>query len=240
MSELILVRHGQANFLGDDYDRLSERGVEQSRRLGRYWAGRGMLFDEVYSGPRQRQTGTAVQVGREMLAAGLGWPEPAVLDELDEYDSDGVLRVFVPMLARSEERIARLAEAHARASGDAEQQRRTFQLLFEAVTARWVRGEIESPEVESWDAFAARVERGLRRAMSGEGKGRRIAVFTSGGPISVAVQRAVRAPSEMAIEFNWRILNASLTGVVFSGERIALDCFNALPHIDDPALRTYR
>lgn len=239
MSELILVRHGQANFLGDDYDRLSERGVEQSRRLGQYWAGRRTAFDAVYTGPRLRQKGTAVEVGREMLSAGLGWPEPIVLDELDEYDSDGVLRVFVPMLARREDRIARLAEAHARASGDAER-RRTFQLLFEAVTARWVRGEVESSEVESWADFTSRVEGGLRRAMAGEGKGRRIAVFTSGGPISVAVQRAVRAPSEMAIEFNWRILNASLTGVVFSGERIALDCFNALPHIDDPALRTYR
>jgi broad specificity phosphatase PhoE len=239
MSELILVRHGQANFLGDDYDRLSARGVEQSRRLGRYWAERNAAFDAVYTGPRLRQKGTALEVGREMTAAGLGWPEPIVLDELDEYDSDGVLRVFVPMLARSEERIARLAEAHAGASEDRER-RRTFQLLFEAVTARWVRGEVESPDVESWADFTSRVEGGLRRAMAGEGKGRRIAVFTSGGPISVAVQRAVRAPSEMAIEFNWRILNASLTGVVFSGERIALDCFNALPHIDDPALRTYR
>lgn len=239
MSELILVRHGQANFLGEDYDRLSELGVEQSRRLGRYWAGRGAVFDAVYSGPRRRQVGTAAWVGEEMLAAGCAWPEPVVLDELDEYDGDGVLRVLAPLLAEGEERIGRLAEAHARASGEGER-RRTFQHLFEAVTARWVRGEVASPEVESWADFVARVERGLQQAMSGEGKGRRIAVFTSGGPISVAVQRAVRAPSEMAIEFNWRILNASLTGVVFSGERLALDCFNALPHIDDPALRTYR
>jgi broad specificity phosphatase PhoE len=143
------------------------------------------------------------------------------------------------MLAEKDERFARLAREHKEAV-DALDRRRSFQRLFEAVTTRWVRGELESPEVESWAAFSARVERGLKRAMEGEGKGRKIAIFTSGGPISVVTQRAVRAPTEMAIELNWRILNISLTGIIFSGDRLALDFFNALPHIDDLKFRTYR
>jgi broad specificity phosphatase PhoE len=239
MSELILIRHGQAAFLSDDYDRLSEHGIEQSRQLGRYWAARNISFDAVYTGPLRRQVGTAALVAEEMRRAGRAWPDTVVLDEFDEYDGDGVLRVFVPLLAEKDERFARLAREHKEAV-EALDRRRTFQRLFEAVTTGWVRGELESPGVESWAAFSARVERGLKRAMEGEGKGRKIAVFTSGGPISVVTQRAVRAPTEMAIELNWRILNISLTGIIFSGDRLALDFFNALPHIDDLKFRTYR
>jgi hypothetical protein len=36
------------------------------------------------------------------------------------------------------------------------------------------------------------------------------------------------------------VRNCSLTEFVFSGERISLDSFNAIPHLDDPALRTFR
>jgi len=35
MGVVLLVRHGQASFGADDYDVLSETGIEQSRMLGR-------------------------------------------------------------------------------------------------------------------------------------------------------------------------------------------------------------
>ena len=40
MSELIIVRHGQASFLSGNYDQLSERGALQSQRLGTWLAHR--------------------------------------------------------------------------------------------------------------------------------------------------------------------------------------------------------
>jgi hypothetical protein len=36
------------------------------------------------------------------------------------------------------------------------------------------------------------------------------------------------------------VRNCSLTEFVFSGERLSLDSFNGTPHLDDPALRTFR
>ncbi|MDZ4123020.1 MAG: phosphoglycerate mutase family protein, partial [Hydrogenophaga sp.] len=50
MGTLYLVRHGQASFGADDYDQLSEMGQRQSRRLGEYWAERGVGFDAVITG----------------------------------------------------------------------------------------------------------------------------------------------------------------------------------------------
>jgi broad specificity phosphatase PhoE len=116
--------------------------------------------------------------------------------------------------------------------------------MFEALMNRWITGEFDSHEVESWHTFRDRVQRGLRRITSGAGprpaKGCRVAAFTSGGPIGVAVQIALNAPDSAGLEVNWRVRNCSLTEFVFSGDRLSLDSFNALPHLDDPAMLTFR
>ena len=54
MSEVYVVRHGQAAFGTDDYDRLTEVGWEQSRLLGEYCHGRDLHFDAVYTGSMRR------------------------------------------------------------------------------------------------------------------------------------------------------------------------------------------
>ena len=94
--------------------------------------------------------------------------------------------------------------------------------------------------VEAFAAFRDRVERGLRRVMQGAGSGRRVALFTSGGVIGTSVRLALAAPDRMALEVNWRVRNCSLTEFVFTKDRFTLDSFNALPHLEDPALWTYR
>ena len=58
-------------------------------------------------------------------------------------------------------------------------------------------------------------------------------VFTSGGVIGVAVQIALGTPDPSGLEINWRVRNSSLTEFLFSGERLSLDSFNTLPHLDD-------
>ncbi len=239
MSDLILVRHGKADAFGADYDRLTDIGREQSRCLGDYWANQRVRFDEVYTGPRVRQIDTATEVGARMLDAGAPWPEPVMIEELDEYDGHGIIKRFGPELAERDTSIRRLMEAD-RKSVDPRDRHRTFQHLFEALVTKWVSGELSSPETESWLEFRARVERGFARILQREGSGRRVAVFTSGGPISIAVQMATRGPKEIAMELNWRIRNASLTGIVFSQNRQTLDHFNTIPHLTDQSLWTYR
>jgi len=238
MSNLILVRHGQATMFDGDYDKLSAIGEAQSRWLGAFWTERRMSFDAVYSGPRRRQRRTAELVGAVYAEAGLAWPEPVLVDELDEYDGDGIIKGLLPSLTEQDARLRQLADAYDQSSSGAERYKH-FQKLFEAVTTRWVQGACASG-VESWRSFHDRVRRGITRITASEGGGRRIAVFTSGGPISIAVQLATRAPEPTALELNWRLRNCSLTEIVFSKERFTLDSFNNLPHLNDPALWTYR
>ena len=65
MSELILVRHGQASFGKASYDKLSDKGVEQVKILARHWDDIGEQFDHVYSGTLMRQKET----GNELLSS---------------------------------------------------------------------------------------------------------------------------------------------------------------------------
>jgi broad specificity phosphatase PhoE len=231
LAHLILVRHGQATAFEADSDRLSPLGETQAHMLGEYWSRNGIVFNEAYSGSLVRQRSTAE------LARNDGVPAAEILPELNEYDAESMLRRLAPILAGRDAEFAKLAAAN---QGDDLDRNRRFQKMFEALLARWVTGELEAPDVETWSSFRERVERGLRRVLRGEARGRRVVVFTSGGPIGVAVQVALGAPSRTALELNWRVRNSSLTEFLFSGDRLSLDSFNATPHLDDPALRTFR
>jgi broad specificity phosphatase PhoE len=227
LAQLILVRHGQATPFEEITDRLSPLGETQSRKLAEFWIRNQASFDEVYTGSLVRQRRTAELVCEAYTAHGLAWPEPQVMPELNEYDAERVVKHFAPQWEATE-------------CGGGPEQNRRFQKMFEALMKRWITGELDSPEVEPWRAFRDRVQRGLRRITQGGVSGRRVAAFTSGGPIGVAVQIALDAPDRTGLEVNWRVRNCSLTEFVFSGERISLDSFNAIPHLDDPALRTFR
>ena len=58
MANLFLVRHGQASFGADDYDRLSPTGHEQSRLLGEYLA--WFLWRRTFSEDRAATTARQV------------------------------------------------------------------------------------------------------------------------------------------------------------------------------------
>src|SRR5262245_2455219 len=85
MSLLVLVRDGQAAVAADDYDQLSPLGIEQSRRLGAYWAELNLVFDQAFFGPRRRHRQTIEAVAAVYRERGLSWPEPVQMPELDEH-----------------------------------------------------------------------------------------------------------------------------------------------------------
>ena len=236
LSHLTLVRHGQATAFQKITDQLSPLGETQSTKLAQYWIRNQVTFDEVYTGSLVRQKRTEELVAAEYNASGARWPAAQVLPELNEYEADRVIRYLAPELATRDEEFRKLLEA---SYADGPDRNRRFQRMFEAVMSRWVAGALAAPEVEPWTAFRERVGHGVRRIVSG-GSGRRVVAFTSGGFIGVAVQIALGAPDPSGLEVNWRVRNSSLTEFLFSGERLSLDSFNAIPHLDDPELRSFR
>jgi broad specificity phosphatase PhoE len=56
MGTLFLVRHGQASFGADDYDRLSDLGRRQCVRLGEWFSAKGIVFEAALVGTLRRQS----------------------------------------------------------------------------------------------------------------------------------------------------------------------------------------
>ncbi|HEV2445092.1 MAG TPA: histidine phosphatase family protein, partial [Candidatus Sulfopaludibacter sp.] len=151
----------------------------------------------------------------------------------NEYDAPGVMQYIVP----GDARLSALAAEFEEARGSAEEYR-AFQRMFEAAMIRWVEGA-EANGVESWAAFRARVSNAIQGIMAGP-PSRKVAVFTSGGPIGFTVHCAFQAPPKTFLDVNWRVRNTSLTQFVFDRNRLTLDSFNAIPHLDEASLWTYR
>jgi broad specificity phosphatase PhoE len=240
MSSLTLVRHGQASFFADDYDKLSALGERQAALLGEHWAKRGLAFDEVYFGPRTRQRQTAEIAGERFRRAGRAWPEPVLLPELDEYDLAGLVEHLIPDLLGRDPRFGDLVGSYQRIVDEGEEKVRTFQRMFEALLRHWQTATHTIEGVESWVSFRDRVRRGLERIRSRPGNGRRVAAFTSGGFIGTAVHLATGSTDANALELNWRVRNGSLTDFIFSRDRLTLDTFNSVPHLEDAEVWTYR
>lgn len=216
MSVLTLVRHGQARPFEDDSDRLTELGARQARALGAYWAGRGIKWNQAWSGTLERQRKTAEIAAACYREAGFEFPALQQSEAFNEYS--------VPIPATHFDKV-RLAPV--------DQRNRVFQRLIENAMSEWMK----TPD---FSAFHQRVTDGLKLLMCNAAPQSRIVLFTSGGPIGVSLQSALHAPVQQAIDINWRVRNCSVTEFLFSGSRISLDCFNATPHLDADQLQSFR
>jgi broad specificity phosphatase PhoE len=215
MGTLYLVRHGQASFGEDDYDRLSPLGHQQARRLGEYlrerFAREGVQIETVLMGSLRRHRETW-----EGMAQGAGWSHtPAVWPGLNEYDSQALIEAIHP------EPLAK--------PDTPELYRHHFRLLRDALKA-WMDGRIIPRGMPGYADFVGGIEQALdhvRQQCTGNAL-----IVSSGGPISTAVGRVLGTPAETTIELNLRIRNTALTEFAFTPKRHILVTYNTLPHLD--------
>ncbi len=221
MTELVLIRHGQASVGAADYDKLSAIGIAQSRRLGEWMLETRRSPDAVIVGGRVRQRETAMAT----LAA-MGRDIEIVVDRaFDEFDHREILLAHEPAFADP----AALKAALTRMG--------EFRIIFAAAIARWM-GGTEQDYSESWNDFRARVADGIARH-GGSGLDQ-VWVFTSAGPISASVAHAVGMPPARISELTGTVMNGSITRLLCQAGEIRLASFNATPHLDraDPSLST--
>jgi broad specificity phosphatase PhoE len=235
---IVLVRHAQASFGSPDYDRLCPGGEEQARLLGEHWASRGTAFARAWSGTCVRHVQTAHCVANAYRQAGRAFPEVVVMSEFDEYPGVAMYRAGLPRLLEECEEARRLHQAIENSADQAEQ-RRWFQQLFEQVISKWVTGELVVDGVEQWQEFCARVDRGLAKIADDGASAGDAVVFTSGGPIGVAMRRAMNLSDMDTLQMTRMSRNASFSEFVSSGDRFTLSAFNAHPHLNDDSLLTY-
>jgi broad specificity phosphatase PhoE len=236
MSSIYLIRHGQASFGTDHYDRLSDRGYVQSELLAGYLLKIGRSFDAVYAGEMTRQIATAEKVLSCYREAGREVPILKIMPEFNEYDSKGILKALVRDIAKDEPGPA---GDMARFYTD----KKAFQRIFEKVIMRWLTVDKDIPGVTSWRDFRERVARGMSKVRAENDGGKTVLVFTSGGPIAAVFQMATGISDEGTLRVVWHIVNTSVTSCIYNAKQLSLTSFNNRAHLDlakDSALVTYR
>ncbi len=218
MSQILLVRHGQASFGAVDYDNLSELGDEQARVLGVALARRGVRPDLMVCGQMKRHTQTA-----EAFRKGGGWDLPLEIDPgWNEFDHLQVLTVHAPP-----------------ESTEAESEQQAFQRWFAGATKRWTAGSDDAAYDEPFSAFAQRVEGALSRLAAQLGPGQTAVVMTSGGPVSWASAHLLGADTDTWLRLNPVCVNTAVTKLVVGSRGVTLVSFNDHSHLN-PDLLTYR
>jgi broad specificity phosphatase PhoE len=218
MSTVFLVRHAQASFATENYDRVSDLGRQQSRWLGEYFAARGLAFRRVLAGTLVRQRDTARDIV-EAMGRDAGTIETHA--GLDEYPGEALYHAYTG---------GRDPRAHQVSDY------RDYWRTFRAAMAAWAADELTGVP-ESWGAFGARVHEALQAAVKEAGRDEAILVVSSGGAIGRAVADVVDSPAKVAIELNLQFRNSAFCELIAGAGALRLLSFNAIPHLEAPERR---
>lgn len=236
MSVIYFIRHGQASFGSDNYDQLSDMGRKQCKILGEFLAEQDLRFDAVYCGNQQRQQDTA-SIVLDCLKGGAVTKDLVIEPDFNEYNSFVVLQALLPQMIEDEPSLADQLD-------DIYKSNRSFQKVYEKAMLRWITGNYDQPGIDSWRAFHDRTQAAIDRATAANpGAGRKIAVFTSGGPLSSVMNKALSLSDEVTLRITWQVVNSSVTACKYNDDRFFLWFFNSISHLeqhDEDNLITYR
>ena len=214
MTEIILIRHGQASFGTDHYDQLSDLGYKQARWLGEHWAALDRHVDRVVMGTmaRHRQTAEAVLTGlgiNHELETHVG---------LNEYSFQGLLD---PFKANFPEQWTDTGHA-----------RRDYYHNMKAALGLWMSGDIDNDGTDSWASFCDRIRSAFKFVYDHTGKC--ILVITSGGPKSVILADILGLDQAHTVDLTMQIKNSSTSSILYNRVNFSLDSFNDVSHLLTP------
>ena len=224
MGQIYLVRHGQASFGTEDYDRLSELGAEQARLLGEWFATCKQSFNQVVTGSlkRHRQTADAcIGVLPKAQRVDTDWQTDA---GFNEYDHDDVLIQHRPDFADS--------TAIQRFLAENQHGKRAFQQIFQESMTRWMSGLHDADYREPWPVFRQRCVASLERLVDSAGPSQNIIVFTSGGTIATLCQHLLDLQDRQMAELNWSLVNSAVTKLLYQSGRVSLSYLNNFSHLE--------
>lgn len=231
MTTIYFIRHGQASFGAESYDKLSPNGELQAKLLGQYFDKILKEQPHVVAGSMQRHQQTAKIALAESFpetefSTNPMWNEFNHHEVFSQYDA----RFDQPELLKQE--VAKFANP-----------REYLAKIFEGAIDRWTGGEFHDDYEESWPAFKNRVETALQQFCEdlAKTKPRYAVVFTSGGVVSVVAGKLLGLDANRTFALNWAIANASITTLRLVGTEPQLMSLNEHHFIkaEDPSLLTW-
>ncbi|MEL6233172.1 MAG: histidine phosphatase family protein [Pseudomonadota bacterium] len=211
MTELLLVRHGQADFDGEDYDRLTDLGRQQAAWLGAHLLDSGARPASIHAGRLRRQQETAAEI------ASVCGGRVSTLEGLEEYDADAL--------------IAAAGDTANPGSGASSDRAAHFRRL-RAVLAAWAAGDLH-PVPESFAAFRSRSAAALE-TLAGQSTTGPVLAVTSGGVIAAILAGVLDLAPSRLFDLNLQMRNTGVTRLIAGRSGIFLNQFNAVPHLERP------
>ena len=206
LSEIILVRHGQANTGAkneESYDKLSPTGHQQALWLGDYLRGNLKTCDRLICGTLQRHRETV---------EGINFQENVQIDprvnEMRYFDlaKEFKVQTKTPIPNSHEEFILHAPK------------------LFNS----WYRGELDAVH-ESYLHFAQRFKNLITELIA---LGGRSVIITSGGVISMFIAELFKLGPNGFARLLFPIYNSSIHKFHSWGDEIFMVSYNATPHLD--------
>ena len=215
MATIYLIRHGQASFGAENYDKLSELGCRQAVVTGEYFRDTGVCFDAVYSGDLSRQRETARLALENQPNAVPHHIDP----RLNEIQNDAQVKYLMPEVIKINPAIQALVEKGLSSSKD-------YQKVIDAVFNFWVSPACSDSRLQSWAEFSGGTRQAIADVVQEQGSGKTVGIFTSGGPLATIVAQVLGLGGEHTYQFYEPILNCSVTQLFYSKSKISLSYFN--------------
>lgn len=207
MTEIILVRHGQANSEAKDeasYDRLSDLGRQQAAWLGAHLQTTNPHFDRVITGTLTRQADTARAMGY-------------AIDRQDTRLNE--LQYFKLATALEDEHGVPYPQSVS-----------DYVHHLPQVIDHWQRDAL-GDACERYAAFQNRITTLVEELCGAHG---RVLLVTSGGVIGIIMRHVLALDNAATSRIMLQVMNSSVHRLHYVHGQLMLGAFNATPHLDAP------
>ena len=217
MARLYLVRHAQASFGAENYDKLSELGLKQSTYIPAHFSDDPTVSRALYRGDMLRHKETADYSFTGMT--------PIIHAGLNEFDHMNVLTVYQPDINNKEKMMEIVMNQ--------KDPKQYIEDEFRNAIVRWMTEEGTTSYNETFRDFKARITAAIQEIISTarKEKQKEVIAVTSGGVISLYMTILMDMPLERMIEMNQHIANTSVTSLLFNDKKTTLSYYNNFSHL---------
>ncbi len=240
MITILLARHGQASFGQENYDQLSEHGIQQAKLLGEHYANAQRPINAVFSGSLMRQRDSALHfcaaynqhlVGDNSnpISINTDNAERYILPLFNEFNHEDVFIKSNPNLATQAQIAAQLAHENKPISKLGE--------LFGLAMQRWHTGDYDDEYLESWPQFSRRALNALEvlqaqiANIEHLNEDSTVIVFTSGGVIAAITSYLLKQGSSTAYQLTQSSVNTGVTCINIYHKKLQLISYNEHSHL---------
>ena len=207
MSEIIFVRHGQASFGEENYDKLSSIGHKQAYLLGLKLKDLGFTFDKTVCGGMVRHRETLEEIQKSVSTPNLIFD-----NRLNELNYDQLEESYCQMF---EEKAPTNSLEYCN--------------FFPKLISAWADDRIPNLD-ESYQHFRNRVNNCVNENFT---NGANILMVSSGGPTSILATRALSLSHLGTANILNYTMNSSYSIFKIVNEQFTILQYNCTPHLDD-------